>query len=191
MKPSPVLLTESADEFSRHHDTLKDQLKPRGSLEEFFVEEIVALIWEIRRYRRNKTAVINSAFREALQKLLEQVCREPGQSVFDIEKDVKELSHQWFGGDQSAKQLVSEKLGYFGLDEHAIEAEAMTIVARDLEKFDQLLARLEWRLDKAMRSLAELRGELGRHLRGTIERVIEGEVLTLDNVAKKPPPAAA
>ena len=32
------------------------------------------------------------------------------------------------GNDQSAKQLILEKLAYFDLDEHAIEAEAMTII---------------------------------------------------------------
>jgi hypothetical protein len=191
VKPSPVLIIESADEFSHLHDTLRDDFKPHGAVEEFMVEGIAALIWEIRRYRRIKTIVINSAFRRALEELLERICRQPGQSVSDIEEDTEELAHQWFGNNQSAKQLILEKLAYFGLDEHAIEAEAMTITAPDLGRFDQMLASLEWRLDKALRLFAEFRGVLARYLRETAERVIDGEVVALRNASKKQPPAAA
>jgi hypothetical protein len=77
------------------------------------------------------------------------------------------------------------------LDEHAIEAEAMRIVAPELERFDRLLPSLEWRLNKALRSLAECRGGWGRHLRATVGRVIDGEVLALDNASKKPAAGAA
>lgn len=190
-RPSPVLITESKDEFSRRHQTLKDEIKPHGAIEEFRVDEIAALMWEIRRYRRAKTALINSAFRRALESLLERVCRQPGESVYDIEEDVEELAHQWFGDDQSAKQLILEKFAYFDLDEHAVEAEAMRIMAPDLENFDRALTSRERRLDKALVSFAEFRAVFGLDLRATAERVIDGEVLALGNASNKRPPAAA
>ena len=101
-KPSPVLITESADEFLSLHDALKDELKPHGTVEEFMVEEMAALMWEIRRYRRTKTNILNSAYRSALGNLLRSVCREPGLAVFAIDEK-EELAHQWFGNDQNAK----------------------------------------------------------------------------------------
>jgi len=190
VKPSPVLITESADDFSRLHDALKDEFKPHGAVEEFKVEEIATLMWEIGRYRRARTTIVNSAYRDALGNLL-RGCREPGQSFVEIIDDTEELAHQWFGNDQNAKRLVLQKLAYFGLDEHAIEAEAMRIRAADLEKLDRLLASREWRLDKAWLSFAEFRGGLGRHLRETAERVIDGKVLAIGSASKNPPPAAA
>ena len=84
-----------------------------------------------------------------------------------------------------------ETLAAFKLDENAIEAEAMSIRAAYLETFDRLLASQERCLYKAVRSLAEFRGGLGRHLHATVERMIDGEVLSLGNASKKPPPAAA
>ena len=84
-----------------------------------------------------------------------------------------------------------QKLTYFGLDEHSIEAEAMRIRAADLEKFDRLLASREWRLDKALRNFAEFRGGVRRHLRETAEKLIDGEVLARDNASKDPPPELA
>ena len=191
LKPAPVLITESADEFSSLHDDLKDECKPHGVVEQFKVEEMATLIWEIRRYRRAKTTTINSAYREALTSLLERVCREQGQSVSDIEEETDELAHQWFDNDKGAKQVISEKLAYFGLDQHAIEAEAMRLMAPDLENFDRILTSLEWRLEKALRSFAEFRGVLGRYLRESAERLIDGEVLAVVSTSKKSPSAAA
>jgi hypothetical protein len=191
VKPSPVLITESADEFSDLLTAVKDEFSPRRAVEKFLVDDIAALMWEIRRYRRAKTTLINTAYRDALQNLLKRVCRQPGQFVSDIREDTEDLAHQWFGSDQSAKQLVLEKLAYFDLDQHAIEAEAMRIMAPDLERFDRVLASREWRLDKALRSFAEFRGVLRRHLRETAERVIDGEVLSLNNASKNPPPELA
>ena len=190
VKPPPVLITESADQFSRLRDALKDEFKPHGAVEEFMVEEIAALMWEIRRYRRAKTNILNSAYRSALGNLLSG-CREPGPFVLGIDDKDKLAAHQWFGNDRNAKQAVLQKLAYFGLDEHAIEAEAMRIRAADLEKFDRLLESREWRLDKALRAFAEFRGGLGRHLRETAERVIDGKVLAIGSASKNPPPAAA
>ena len=190
VKPPPVLIAESADQFSRLRDALKDEFKPHGAVEEFMVEEIAALMWEIRRYRRAKTNILNSAYRSALGNLLRSVCREPGLAVFGIDEK-EELAHQWFGNDRNAKQAVLQKLAYFGLDEHAIEAEAMRSRAPDLEKFDRLSASREWRLDKALLSFTEFRGGLRRQLRETAEKLIDGEVLALDNAAKKPPPKLA
>jgi hypothetical protein len=187
VKPPPVLITESADQFSRLHDALKDEFKPHGAVEAFMVKEIAALMWEIGRYRRAKTAIVNSAYCDALKKLLRD-CEEPGQSDFN---DRQELAHQWFGNDRNAKQAVLQKLAYFGLDERAIEAKAMRIRAADLEKFDRLLASREWRLDKALRTFAEFRGGLRQQLRETAEKLIDGEVLALGDASKKPPPAAA
>jgi hypothetical protein len=189
VKPLPVLITESAEKFLRLHDALKDEFKPHGTVEKFMVDEIAALMWEIRRYRRAKTAILNSAYRSALENLLRR-CREPGLSAFGID-DKEELAHQWFGNDQNAKQAVLQKLAYFGLDERAIEAEAIRIRAAELEKFDRLLASREWRLDKALRTFAEFRGGLRRQLRETAEKLIDGEVLALDNASKNPPPKLA
>jgi hypothetical protein len=186
----PVLISESADEFARLRDALKDELKPHGAIEELTVDELADLTWEIRRYRRAKTTLINSAFHRALENLLKRVCPAPGQSAYDIKEDIEDLAYQWFSS-QTAKRKVLKELAYFDLDEHAIETEAMNLMAPHLEKLDRLLASREWRLDKTLRSFAEFRGWLGRQLHASVERVIDGEVLSLGNAAKKPPPAAA
>ena len=216
LMPSPVLITELADEFNRFCDALKDDLKVPGTIDHLLITDIAELAWEIRRYRRVKTSLINSAVLPALKNLLAPIVRrqrgenqkpkkriaqkseslilninfEPDDEAVEVSHEANRLAYEWFV-DEKAKKLILEMLGDHKLDEYAIETEAIRIVSPELEKLDRLLASLEWRLNKSLRCLAELRGGFLRHLRTGVERVIDGEILALDNASTKKPPAMA
>ena len=66
----PLLITESADEFDALRDAFEREIKPRGIIEQMYVHDISAIVWEILRLRRCKVIIINSAFRSALENLL-------------------------------------------------------------------------------------------------------------------------
>jgi hypothetical protein len=118
----PLLITESADEFDALRDAFEREIKPRGIIEQMYVHDISAIVWEILRLRRCKVIIINSAFRSALENLLVQL-RQPGQQEFQARDPARELAHAWFT-DKEAQKQVSETLSRFDLDESAIEAEA-------------------------------------------------------------------
>jgi len=207
--PLPVLITESPEEFNRLYEALKDDLKIVGTVEHLILAHIAELAWEIGRYRRAKVSLINSAVPAALKNLLRPIVRrqmtqnQPPREFqlllkdetelrtdFEVGKEVDRLAHQWFV-DEDDRKLILEMLAENKLDEYVIEMEAMRIVAPELERFDRLLASLEWRLDKALRCLAEFRGGFGRHLRASVDRVIDGKVLAVEVKSKKSPPTAA
>ena len=216
LMPSPVLITESEQEFNSFCDALKDDLKVPGTIDHLLITDIAELAWEIRRYRRVKISLINSAILPSLKKLLTPIVRsqhaesqkpkkriaqkseglilnfnfEPDEADLEVSNEVHRLAHGWFV-DQKTRQLILEMLAEHKLDEYAMEIEAIRIVAPELEKFDRLLASLEWRLNKSLRCLAELRGGFLRHLRTSVERVIDGEILALDSASTKKPPASA
>ena len=73
LAPGPVLITESEDEFNRFFDALKEELKPRGTVDHLLMGDIAGLAWEIRRYRCAKVSRINSAILPALKKLLHPI----------------------------------------------------------------------------------------------------------------------
>ena len=118
----PLLITESADEFDALRDAFEQEIKPRVIIEQMYVHDMSAMVWEILRLRRCKVVVINSAFRSALQSLLTQLLRQPGQYGYEVEDEAQTLAQSWFT-DQEAKKQVSETLSRFDLDESAIEAE--------------------------------------------------------------------
>ena len=51
---APLLITESKDEFDLLRDTLNEEVKPRGIIEQMYVEDIAYLVWEILRLRRQQ-----------------------------------------------------------------------------------------------------------------------------------------
>ena len=186
----PLLITESADEFDALRDAFEREIKPRGIVEQMYVPDISSIVWEILRLRRCKVVIINAAFRSALQELLVQVLRQPGQSRYDVEHDAQALALAWFT-DQEAKKQVSEILSQFKLDEFAIEAQAIRSSSADLELLDRLLTSLESRRDKALGCVAEYRASLAHQLRESADRFVDGKGLhRLEDAASKRSTAA-
>jgi hypothetical protein len=186
----PLLITEAADEFDALRDAFEQEIKPRGIIEHMYVHDISSIVWEILRLRRCKVVIINSAFRSALQDLLKQVLRQPGQYEHHVEREAQILAQSWFT-DQEAKKQVSEILSGFDLDESAIEAEAIRRSSSDLEVLDRMLTSLESRRNKALGCVAEYRASLAQQLRDSADRIIDAKgVLRLEDGATKRSTAA-
>ena len=158
---APLLITESADEFADFHAQLEQEIGSSGVIERMFVYDIAALTWEIMRLQRCKAAVINLEFLEALKLLLLQLLNEPDKMV--PHQRIHFLATRWFT-DKAARQEVLELLGQFGLDERAIEAEAIKGSSADLAAIDKMLSLLEGRRRQALRSIALCREELAKRL---------------------------
>ena len=186
----PLLITESADEFDALREAFEQEIKPRGIIEQMYMHDICCIVWEILRLRRCKVVIINSAFRSALEHLLVQLLKEPGQYNYDVEDEAETLAHGWFA-DQEAKKQVSEILSRFDLDEAAIEAEAIRRSSPDLELLERMLTSLESRRNKAFGCVAEYRASLAHQLRESADRIIDGkDVLQLEHPSDKRSTAA-
>jgi hypothetical protein len=186
----PLLITESADEFDALRDAFEREIKPRGIIEQMYVVDICAIVWEILRLRRCKVIIINSAFRRALENLLEQLLRQANEDPFEVEDEAQALAQSWFT-DQEAKKQVSDLLSQFDLDESAIEAEAIRRSFSDLELLDRMLTSLESRRNKALGTVAEYRASLGQQLRESADRIVNAKgVLRLEDAASNRSTAA-
>ena len=186
----PLLITESAEEFDALCDAFEREIKPRGIIEHMYVHDICSIVWEILRLRRCKVVIINSAFRSALQHLLMQLLKGPGEYDYEVENQAQALAQSWFT-DQEAKKQVSETLSRFDLDESAIEGEAIWRSSSDLELLDRILTSLESRRTKALACVAEYRASLAHQLRESADRIIDGKgVLRLEHPSSKGPTAA-
>ncbi len=92
---SPLLMTESEDEFDRIRDAFDEELKLRGIVEQMYVTDIAYLVWEILRLRRCKAAIINSALHPALKVILLQLLRKPGEHSYEVDKKAQSLVEAW------------------------------------------------------------------------------------------------
>ena len=180
---TPLLITESADEFDALRNAFEQEIKPRGIIEQMYVHDICAIVWEVLRLRRCKVVITNSAFRSALQDLLMQLLKQPGQYDWDVQNEAQALAQGWFSDKEAHKQVL-ETLSRFELDETAIEAEAIRKSSSELELLDRMLTSLESRRDKALRCVAEYRASLAQQLRESADRFLDGkEVPRLQDAA--------
>ena len=171
---APLLITESADEFADFHAQLEQEIGSSGVIERMFVYDIAALTWEIMRLQRCKAAVINLEFLEALKLLLLQLLNEHDKMV--PHQRIHLLATRWFT-DKAARQEVLELLGQFGLDERAIEAEAIKGSSADLAAIDKMLSLLEARRRQALRSIPLYREELAKRLECRSDLLLDQENL--------------
>jgi hypothetical protein len=161
-----LLITESDDEFEAIRGALDRELKPNGIIEQMYVGDIAQLNWEIIRFRRCKVALINSRMRSALEEIIPELMRKPGEYAHQHKEEADQLAEDWFG-DPKSKDAVAEMLANCGLDESAIEAQAISpLIASD------------YRLG------------FGRLLREHSDGILAGKVLALERPTGRKPAAA-
>lgn len=182
----PLLITESADDFEALHHSVARRFQPRDVIERKYVSDLASIMWEIDRLRQCKVAMLNTVFREALQQVLAQMLTMPGQDQRDVRADAQDLAYGWFT-DKKAKEQILELLRRFGLDETAIEAEAMRSLFSELEPIENMLTSLEWRFDKTLQCIGHYRAVLVQQLRQSADLANDGKLIPFDASSGHPP----
>ena len=145
-----LLNTESQDEFDQLSNAIAKCIKPRDALEEIWVADIIYFEWIILRLRRGEAGAIHMALSDAARAM-----------SFNIVENLRKILPK---DKEGRAQILAEAIQH--ADDSVVEGEALKTSAADLERMHRILASLESRRDKALRRLAEYRGELGRQLRG-------------------------
>lgn len=166
---SPLLATESAEQFEALRAKFWHDLKPRNEIERIYCEDFVSLVWDGLRLRRWKVAILNLAFGNALRELLID-------KLYEFESGQKTVAYLdgWFA-DERVRRQISEILAKYGLDESVIEAEAFRQCSAELTLIEQLLAAAESRRAKLLHCIGLYREGLAQQLRGTTIDVIQNE----------------
>jgi hypothetical protein len=97
---TPLLITESAQDFAALTAALTQEIKPRGIIERIYVADIAALVWEILRLRRCKTVIVNTAFKTAVASVVRRVS---GLPLWPKTERVDDLANDWFFEAESQK----------------------------------------------------------------------------------------
>jgi hypothetical protein len=167
-----VLRSESSAEFELFRQAHENDLKPHGIVEEGLLDEIVTSSWEDLRYQRTETAIINAGMPAALLKIFGQLAEDLGEYFDEGENPRQLLAARFCTG---IKSEVLELLGRFGLDESAVEAQAIRDALPDLEPIRKLRASAQARRDRALACLAAYRECFSQQSPVTTEDVIEAK----------------
>src|SRR6201999_554509 len=153
----PLLFGESAEQFEHVRAELEQEIKPKGIIEKIYLNDVLALMWEIIRLRRIKTNIIRNARLAALEIILVRIDSSLARGIgTDPTSEAKQLGAAWLEGS-NGEQLVEELLRQTQLDEGAIDAEAFRRVFPDVQQLDTMLNSLETRFSKTLRRIAEYR----------------------------------
>ena len=175
----PVLRTESKDDLAWLRAEISQEIRPKNFMEKMKVSDIVYHTWQIMRYRRIKTGILNNALGAGLRSILRQIQFPPSTLPFfcvpmEIAMAPQNMAYEWMF-DPEVKRRVSSMLQESGIDESAIEAEAYRRVADDIEGIDRRLNDAEKGRDKALRSIAKYRKGFADKLRRSSDRVIAAD----------------
>jgi hypothetical protein len=170
---TPLLVTESEQDFSGLSEALMQEIKPRGIVQQLYLADFVTRVLEISRFQRCKVAIVNTAFKDALSEIVYRLAGEPEMGTPKREW-VDAVTNDWFSKPQARKEVL-QLLEQFHLDEAAIEAEAIRTSFSEVEMLDRMITLLESRRNKALRSIAEYSDGFAKSVREASNRVIEGE----------------
>jgi geranylgeranyl pyrophosphate synthase len=176
-------MSESAHDLDRVRETLNNEIKPHGMIEQLYLLDYAELTLEIRRLRRWKMALVNTNFVPALEKVCTQLLEQSGKNYRDASATAKDIAQRWFA-DKQVKKYGKRVLRQCGLDESAIEVEAFRKSADQIELIDKLLASAESCRNKIIREIAAYRNGLAQQLEKSANRIIEGEALPHDDAVK-------
>jgi hypothetical protein len=165
----PPLLIDGEDgaEYEAMLARIMAFVKPADVLEEFCVQEVADLVWELARLRRLKVALIRAAARRLLQETLRPIIysdRQPGSPSEDYPNE-RVLAVGWAAGERKAVERVGKLLGSLGSSIESVVAQAMASRIDAIERIDRMIVMAEQRRAASLRAVEGRRARLAAELR--------------------------
>jgi hypothetical protein len=132
----PILINESRRDYNQVLTGTIEAIEPKATFEWFLVKDLVDLTWEIRRSGKNKAALMNTIWKEALRVILESLL--DGDSE-ERRRVAQERTDAYFT-EEGRNWVVAFLLGH-NLTEDAIAAQAMALRLPELDIIDRKMER--------------------------------------------------
>ena len=164
--PAPIMEGESVSAYNEFYAQIRSAIKPKNSIDEILVRDVVDLSWEVVRLRRMKAKLLKARKPRGIETILTSIC---GQ------QRAEKLASQWAAGDRRATAKVEGHLASMGLDPEAVASEALCADIRDFEIIDRLTMMAEQRRNNALREIDRRRFGFGTVLRRASDDIIDAE----------------
>jgi len=167
-EPLLTLLLENEDTaaYEEIFTRISAVVKPADFLEEIWVRDVVALVWEAFRLRRLKTCLLETAAPHGLARVF---------SSFLPDATAEEIATGWAGRDGERVKQVEGLLDQTGLTMEHIIAETLAYRIDDIERIDRMIASAEQRRSAMLREVDRHRASLAARLRLASDEVVQAE----------------
>jgi hypothetical protein len=141
-------------------------VSPNDIIEEFWVRDVVDLMWETMRLRRLKTNLLAASTAKGLRKVLEPLVQYASLGP---------LVEGWYGRNEASMNKVDALLNKAGLTIEHVLAQTLSHKLDDIERIDRMIANAEARRHVVLREIDRHRDALAARLRAAVEAIEDGE----------------
>jgi hypothetical protein len=169
--PAPVLPSESFQDYQQIMRLFLQGFTPRNLLEQMFIIELTNCTWEMARYTRHKTLLMQRRLLQRLayqeQRRIDAAQREEGQD--------KSLPEPPTCPDDLLDQVIEEiDAILLRSDEDINHLRALEVAFLYYERIDRLLASATARRDNTLDRIERYKDKFGQHLRRVSNQAIQG-----------------
>jgi hypothetical protein len=182
--PPPLIEGEDAAAYDRLHARIFAAVKSLDVIDEMLTADVVYSEWEVLRWRRLKSSLIQARGRKVLQNFLEPIRKDwiqdepfPRSRLDMIREDqaTKELVQAYARREPQAVTLVHKLLTDAGASMDGLMAEALAENLDDIERIDRLTSIAESRRNASLHEIERRRAVLGETLRRSVQEIEDGE----------------
>ena len=141
--PAPLIHGDAASGYDTLLARVSAAVKPAGIIEEIWVRDVVDLVWDAVRLRRQKAALMTSSASEGLQKVL---------SALGVQ-DSYDVARQWARREEATVADVDALLASSGLTLDAVMAQTLRVRIAEVERIDRMTMAAEARRNVALREI--------------------------------------
>jgi hypothetical protein len=164
----PLILGEDETLYDELLARVTHAVGPRDIIEDIWVKDVVDEVWEAQRLRRLKAALLRTAGKPHLVRIL-TTATDP-QTERPLTPAGAELSAiSCLQGDEQSLAEVADMLTDVALDFDAIMAQTLSGRIEIIEKIDRLITSSDARRDKALSNVDRRREAFARRLRQIAE----------------------
>ena len=169
--PPPLLEGEDSKAYDTLLARVSGAVKPKDIIEEIWVRDIVNLTWDTLRLRRLTASCMKATARLGMRSLFDKL---------DL-YDKKPLIEGWSQGKPGAVEKIEKLLSDRGVTMDAVMAETLSISLEKIERFDNAIAKAEFRRNAAQREIERRRSAFAQSLIRTMEHIEHDALLAVED----------
>jgi hypothetical protein len=164
--PPSIIYGEAKDGYDALFARVQASVRPKDIFEEFWVKDVVDLVWWAQRLRRLKDNLLVATTQEAITEVM--------LPLIGDDKALA-LAHGWAVRKPEFVEKLRSYLRHAELSMDVVMAQALQIRLDDIERIDRMLMNAEARRNAVLREIDRHRAALADALRRAIENVRDAE----------------